>query len=470
MARYSNDMVAHVWAQANRDAGESNNGNFYFVGPRLYSYGSHFIVGYIDGQGRAWINADGYSISTAKHKSYAWRAVSHRKSYNVPSLTKLVPSLEGLNEPSRAAVVKRDIRAYMDSHWEAFPAGSEAAAILWAAVSPRGSWAKERARRDAKAARDAATNAKRLKAQGIAIAKQVAAIPLDMVRLRMIQVAMNTSDWSRDRDMKRAVAYYVDAHRGSAPGKVRAACWERVKLARELSARLMRHGKHRNAATRGAIAHLRRLWAGDHDAPATAMGRRHIAQMERDNLRTLAGAHMSPALRARLIARQETVESAIRVATAEIEAEHLAAQAEKRAGWLAGAVAYGRDLVDGNGGALIRASGVEMEGCRVISGDLETSQGAVVPLRHAVRAFALVRAIREKAQGEGLADCARVWTAGESDIRVGHFRVDSIFANGDFIAGCHRINWGETERLARSLGLWDCPATALSDETAQADA
>ena len=52
MARYSNDMVAHVWAQMNKDSGDSNNGQFYFRGPRLYSYGSHFVAGFIDAKGR----------------------------------------------------------------------------------------------------------------------------------------------------------------------------------------------------------------------------------------------------------------------------------------------------------------------------------------------------------------------------------------------------------------------------------
>ena len=71
MARkvYDNAMTAHIWAQQNQDEGRSNNGNFYFVGPVIYSYGSHFVAGVIDESGVAWINADSYSPSTAKHMS-----------------------------------------------------------------------------------------------------------------------------------------------------------------------------------------------------------------------------------------------------------------------------------------------------------------------------------------------------------------------------------------------------------------
>ena len=74
---FSNDMVAHVWAQQNQQSGRSNNGNFYFEGRTLYSYGGHFPVGIFAAPGGpVFMNADSYSVSTSKHQSYARRAVS----------------------------------------------------------------------------------------------------------------------------------------------------------------------------------------------------------------------------------------------------------------------------------------------------------------------------------------------------------------------------------------------------------
>lgn len=456
MARYSNDMVAHVWAQMNKDSGDSNNGQFYFRGPRLYSYGSHFVAGFIDDKGRAWMNGDSYSPTTAKHMSYAWRAVSHRTSFRIPSLTGIVGALESLGDKSRAAFVKRELTAYLATHWRAFPADSEAGAILWAAVSPRGSWRAEYARRDAKAAKDSAINAKRAARLALAHAKEVAAIPLEMVRLRMIQTATNASDWSKERDLEAAVRFYRDAHKGSKPGPVRVALWERVKLAKELAARLGQFTGKRHAKARGAIATLRRIWAGDYGGAATPL---NYALAERQALNAALVAHMPPALRNRAETRLEAVQADINRLEAEAAALAYAAMQADCDAWRAGErVERNRyALKDSEGGALLRAYGVELDGCRVVAGTLETSQGATVPLSHAVRAFGFVRSIREAGQA---------WEANGRSIRVGHFTIDRVEPSGNFVAGCHRINWQEVERLARELGVWDCPADAL--ESAEA--
>jgi hypothetical protein len=461
MARkvFENSMVAHVWAQGNQDEGRSNNGQLYFVGPVIYSYGSHFVAGVIDNAGRYWTNADSYSPTTAKHMSYVRRAVPGR-AFSVPSLTGIYRAIQALGDKSRAAWVKRELESYLAKNWRAFPADSEAGAALWAGVSPRGAWANEYARRDAKAAKEAARNAKAAARHAIAHAKEVAAIPLDMVRLRMIQSATNATDWSKERDLKAAVAFYQDAHRGSAPGPVRVALWARVKLAKELAARFLKLSGKANAERRGAIATLRRIWAGDYGAS----GALNYAIAERQNLDKALKGFVPAALREKAAERGAWLATEID----RLEREKAAlAYAEMQAdcdAWRAGERVTGSRyaLRSEGGGALIRATGVEMDGCAVISGTLETSQGATVPLRHAARVFAFVRAIRERGEE---------WQGNRAaPVRVGHFTLDSVKASGDFVAGCHVINWSETERLARELGLWDCPATALvsNDETESA--
>lgn len=114
-----------------------------------------------------------------------------------------------------------------------------------------------------------------------------------------------------------------------------------------------------------------------------------------------------------------------------------AIRAEKRKAdfqkWLAGE-SIGAPGADERGRALLR-----------VQGDvLQTSQGAEVPLDHAVKAFGHILRNRE---------AATVWTANGHSITVGHFKIDKIEADGTIRAGCHVIAWAEIERVARQLGL-----------------
>lgn len=121
------------------------------------------------------------------------------------------------------------------------------------------------------------------------------------------------------------------------------------------------------------------------------------------------------------------------------ERKEQAARDEQRTKWLAGEYVYSR-FDDGNGGAVLR-----------VRGDvLETSQGAGVPLAHAVKAFRMVKRCRDAGQS---------WARNGHTIRVGHFQVDAIDALGNMRAGCHRINWPEIERVARALGVFDTADT-----------
>jgi hypothetical protein len=122
--------------------------------------------------------------------------------------------------------------------------------------------------------------------------------------------------------------------------------------------------------------------------------------------------------------------------------------AEKRASWIAGEnvfLGYGAAAECERGGALLRVKG----------DNLETSMRATVPLEHAIKAFRFQKLVRETGQA---------WARNGRTIRVGHFQVDRIEANGDMRAGCHFITWEESERIARELGVFD---QAASDEAAQ---
>lgn len=105
-----------------------------------------------------------------------------------------------------------------------------------------------------------------------------------------------------------------------------------------------------------------------------------------------------------------------------------------------------------SGAAYIRAVGVERDAAgAIIAGELQTSQGASVPLVQAVRAFRFLKLIRERGTG---------WQRNGARVRVGHFEVDSISATGDFVAGCHSFEWRDVRELAESLGVFELAPSA----------
>ncbi|MFA5186883.1 MAG: hypothetical protein WC551_10425 [Patescibacteria group bacterium] len=75
----NNREVAHRWAQGN--GGEAKGSHFYYEGDKIYSYGSHYLLGHLV-RGLALINSRGYSVTTAKHTSYALYAL-HGHPYRV---------------------------------------------------------------------------------------------------------------------------------------------------------------------------------------------------------------------------------------------------------------------------------------------------------------------------------------------------------------------------------------------------
>lgn len=81
---------------------------------------------------------------------------------------------------------------------------------------------------------------------------------------------------------------------------------------------------------------------------------------------------------------------------------------------------------------------------RVKGNTLQTSQGASVPLDHAIRAFRFILAVRQKGEP---------WETNGHRLPVGNFQVDRIEPTGDIKAGCHRIEWPEIARVARQLEL-----------------
>lgn len=79
---------------------------------------------------------------------------------------------------------------------------------------------------------------------------------------------------------------------------------------------------------------------------------------------------------------------------------------------------------------------------RIKGDEVETSQGARVPVRHARLALRMVRHVMETGQ--------EFVTNGHT-IHIGHYNVSKIAADGTLTAGCHIITWDEINRIAEQL-------------------
>ena len=73
--------VIHVYAQQTQNEGRSSN--VFFEGKKIYSYGSHYLLGEFLPDGSIMINDIGYSVTTAKHISELRQATRHYKQYFV---------------------------------------------------------------------------------------------------------------------------------------------------------------------------------------------------------------------------------------------------------------------------------------------------------------------------------------------------------------------------------------------------
>lgn len=580
---FDNAMTAHVWANQSQSEGRSNNGNFYFTGRRLYSYGSHFIVGIVLPGIGPILNSDNYSVTTSGHKSDARRAVGYNAP-SLPGLTGIADTLESLarayvstGETARryradAAGARKRLESYIDEN--AASLDDEAGEMLLKLAGSRGTWANRKARALAKAERERAAKLASAKLAARKLAAEIAAIPLDIVKARAIANGSGGNGYHLDR----MAVDYAAAHKNAGGPRIKAAVWQRLKAVRAIRKRLEKVDTYgpRSQAREG-VATLRRIALGDWNAGGEKAGSRYpfgryraASLLEDATGKALRAPGMPSAIRAKLerqrriakaaadrlsareAARQrkrearerlaryvkglrhwrdmldapdsihgvtlrqhltdsppvarvrtlraivadldgfrdagrfpailealeretrpavlEALEAAERALEA-LEAEERAnreriarmSPAERRAAWQAGEAGVRLQYGDtAETGPLLRANGAIVDGCRVSGGELETSEGAKVPLRHAFRVFQFVAACRAAGRGWQPYAVSRKAAghdmAGPSLIRVGHFQVDRIDADGSFAAGCHFIKWPEIIGLAERLGVADCMA------------
>ena len=498
---FTNDMVSHVWANQSRSEGRSHNGQFYFEGPTLFSYGRHYAAGFVlhfeDGGCVHMINADSNSTTTARHVSRA-RMAAPGRALQVPGLTDWAATLAaattrydwGKAEAEEAAggraawlpcghvlKSKKERRAYLPelrARFNRYPfPGEEAAAAMFRALgeSNPDKAAAVQARKAAMRAADRAAEKEKEERATLARAARYTAsrTPRDIARaISEVSGSYAGSDFARDR----LAAWGREVNRESKEAKARGWTLMAATLRGHYRAvrAAVRDAESRNAAAyrnrnrRRSIQRFRdacynvakegQTTEGNAGRVALHWGRAfsELAAACADLSRHL---HLNESTLARLAEIQE--EARGKAATYEEEAGRIrfAEEEEARADWLAGGQT-GRRLSDPRGGAMLRAAKVERdESGAIVAGDLQTSHGAAVPLAHALRVFRFLKLCRAN---------GKAWATNGRALRVGHFRVDSVAPSGDFVAGCHRINWPEVERLAASLGV---DSLAPEDTTAE---
>lgn len=456
-------QVAHVWAQQTQTFGQNSKGTLYFEGGALYSYGRHYMIGFIMPEsgaisGAAILNSTSSSPTTNGHRSDARRAVS--------GFTLHAPDIEDirdiLRDVARDGFAATDCKAEMSRYLVKHRADLDDATANYL-----GALVGLKPVNVAKLRRDADTAAAKA-------AKVKAAADLDAAHERAIWLADKTDSAFRrqiayagteysdyrlralSKELKAARGLMLKAKSGKLKSKARLATIRaRIKLADSAVATHaeMRQPRLNRQALASAITTVRG-WTIDSVNPAAWTWHRvenvrqaaeTIAARGRTRLACVAGANLADM--AKIGTDLITAENE-RLRLLERERAKLAA-AERIALWYAGERVGRVDFDAATGGAALR----------IVGDILETSHGASVPLAHAVKVFQFVKLCRDK---------GTPWKRNGKTIRVGHFQVDSIAANGDFVAGCHSFTWTEIERVAKSANLFDVAPSAEAVELTNA--
>jgi hypothetical protein len=557
--------VAHVW-----QADVQSHGRFraiYFSGRRLYSYGSHYVIGQLLPDGSVMLNSESNSMTTNGHRRAADYATQHRRQLYVPDLTAALRIADDVESSRRS--LKRERREGADiSNPESYgfrvktrldaerKAGRRfvrdairskeglsddaALALLKLFAWPASSLPAIKREAEAATIREARESAALEKRRRLHDAERFAAMSDSDFEESLPDDGYAAPSWQRGKSyhakeqesfVKRLRAAHAEAKRAGFAKRKLAKLAERLKQARDYAAgrdaRIeaaeleklrddFRAWKAGNGSKPNSWRYDRPELAAEHaelsaadDAERSQRLADEFAKWKRGEAKRIPSADSYPegsAERAELEAaeRQHWTRLAMeleswraglgdkpddsefilweRYAPAELrervggdpwrellhgyskadcermkaeaaEAERLrnADLAEKRDAWRNGAElrALGEHrLDDGDGGALLRIEG-EGDGAELV-----TSQGARVPLSHAVKAFRFVKLIRET-NGQ--------WQRNGRTVRVGHYSLDSIDPAG-FNAGCHRINWPEIERVAKLAGVFELPPSDAAAE------
>lgn len=408
MARqvFDREMVAHLWAHKAQDSARVASGNFYFVGPALYSYGPHFVCAYhmpdeysVDGRPVALLNADGYSVTTARHM--------HAVRQALPGGVVRV-EMPRLDENMVRSIGRHGAGAIIE------PMVDELRTLADKAANPR-------IRPDTRGALFRA--ARSIRAHALHVASVDAGRrDLDAERRRAARAtarmlaALTIPEDGADKAGAEALAFELNKPKYA---ERMAECIRRAERA---------IGCAVHEADRGSFTAAERCMVNAENAASLARDFAQKARRELPRAFVREWKKYAPGTEWRaMIADKARAEA---VAKALADAEALADWRDSKPG-----ARFPGALHTCGRGAFLRLSA---DGRRV-----ETSRGAEVPAHVCPLVWRLVGEVRASGAPREFAP---------GSVRLGHFTLDSIDAEGNVRAGCHFIPFSELADIASRLG------------------
>lgn len=78
---FTNSEIVHAFNLQDQNYGRTSNGSMYFENNKIYSYGSHYLLGEFIDDNTIIINNEGYSVTTSKHISLLTNATRDKRQF-----------------------------------------------------------------------------------------------------------------------------------------------------------------------------------------------------------------------------------------------------------------------------------------------------------------------------------------------------------------------------------------------------
>ncbi len=446
---FSNDMVRHVWAQQNQSFGRSGNGNLWFEGRTLYSYRTP-IANFVEGNKGLvlLITTETYSVTTTQQMP--GKNITDKPAFYVPHI-----GADGYG-------VEHTHAKNLDSFFKSFEASLAAMAKLRPDTIAEELASAEKGRSNY------------LRAVGKYEGGNAEGESYD---LQAAYVRGLLTDKTRAQEYCDAFGIDMPGAWEAAEGRATEATrlgFERVEKILSDPKRQAKKEASRARAAKAGEAYAQKIiatrleWMQRPDSDileeaAESSSHHYGARVVRapgipisyrrgSPVKGLTGPQFDEAKRV-LVAHESNAAISEREARLthilnEKEREIERAKFEQWQAGVAGVFCPRSYQRDARGGAYLR----------IVGDKVQTSQGADVPLAHAVKAFKVAKAIRARCYFTEMSEADRktvAWKRNGKTIRVGLFQVDEILVDGSFKAGCHFLAWEQIEAAAKQAGVFD---------------
>jgi hypothetical protein len=390
---FSNQELFHIYASGAQEYGRSANGNVYFENGILYSYGKHFPIA-LEYGGKYLFTRDSYSVTTSKHVSQARSALRHRDCIELPAL-RVIQELLWIKGRAKNSHNPEYYRQDLPKQAAAYCKGMarEIQNAQGKLKRARSDWMKEYWQGEIELHERAA----RFAWQDIAGRKT-----------DPIKGALQQDKKERKARLIAAIEFDLSQFtRGAKFSKAREYALEIARMRRNLN-RDVHGGKDLEyiairvrAACESRMADLRRkrvaINAGNREFMTKAMQSK------------LKAAHNNAQL-----AIERYIDPIYSVACAEVKRFQDMTRKERESRFHAREIhsISGRDII-----------------CRVHNDNVETSGGARVPLKDAMRLFKFAQHCRNDNEGY------------KGGLKIGHYNLNEIDPSGNVTIGCHYITW-----------------------------